>query len=128
MTNGERKVIKQMLPVIFRHLSKFIIRNKMFNNHQQLIKGEAYTLIRRHLPELVTGSGETINIRNIQDVKYNYNTGEIISFSFCKSYSSSDLVPELNQILDELNLNYSNINLSISLENITNKIENYNFK
>lgn len=124
----QQDLIKKVLPSIIKSLSIFAINNKTQPNVENLLVGELYTLIRRHLPHLCT---TTYNLTkyNIERIYINYDTGEILWVNFIKDHRfrgcfKEEVIECLNNTLEEINPNYSDLNLSAQLNSITEKIEN----
>jgi hypothetical protein len=126
----QEELIKKTLPNIIKSLCIYAINNKSQKNIEDLLVGELFTLIRRHLPHLCS---TTYNFSkyNIDRIYINYDTGELLYINFSVNYRfrgcyKPELIECLNNIIEEIDPNYSNLNFSAQLNNITRKIENYN--
>ena len=101
------------------------------NNHhkvkQQVIKGEFFTQMRRHLPEIAgTKAQYGITLENVDIVGVNRD-GDIVSLGFsCKAHNRYSRVKEtvelLNSLLDSASFDYSKSILGHNLDRITDSL------
>lgn len=118
---------KQLFGSIFRALTKFAIQKKNQPHIEELLKGEAFTLIRRHLPRL-TGIAIGITKNNIERVYVDYDTGEILYFSFIKNYGGcikDEIIDKLNGLVEEMNPNFGNLAFAAQLSSITDNMQGF---
>lgn len=123
MTHKAR--IKNDLTIIISHLTKFTHQKRFHGELRELVKGEFYTLIRRHAKYLID-QPYNLSIRNLAVVINSHNL-KIDTLAFQSYYSgiNQEQANELNRILFSINPNYSDLELKAELSSITDRLEVY---
>lgn len=126
MINWQR-VKEGMMNDILPSLGKFIWKNKSNPNvTPDVIKGEFYTLIRRHLKELTLphNGDSSISVHNIDNIII--TDGIIVYIAFLKSYSGTyneKLIENLNDSLEGIDYNFSKHIFESSINDIIDEIK-----
>ena len=125
---------KEYIKEVFNEqiLPKFCIY--IHNNHYSLdekeLRGELFTKIRRHLPELTNPTTYGLTQNNIDYLGVNKD-GIIVSLNFNVGYQSRqngirEVVEVLNEIIKKLNFDYKQHLLNINMSTVVEKMEEYN--
>lgn len=102
-------------------------RNDISTTHN-IVKGEFFTLLRRHLPSLINYShGCTHQITKHNIDKIYIRNGTIQYLTFIKNYNGtydSKTIDQLNDILDNIKFNFSDSIFKSSINKIITNIQN----
>lgn len=123
-----KEELKTKLKLVLLDLANYIYKYRIVQDKKQ-IKGEFFTMLRRHLPQLVNVSRHNaITTKNIEDIHYDLNTGELLYLRFISNYGActcKETIKMLNDLISELNIDFKKYSFEKSIDDPINAIKNF---